>query len=483
MTGLKREEQLELLALLEEKAKRERYNLIRSYFPDEGPCRRELYPKHLKFFKQGATVMQRGMISANQTGKTTAGCIEDVFHLTGEYPEWWEGARFTQPVKLLIGANGGKEYRDSIQVKLLGEPGDYGSGFIPKDSLIETRPLEGTTGAVGQYFVRHKSGGVSQAIVRTYNSGRTAFEAMVLDLVHLDEECPRDIYSECMMRLISRPGSRMYVTFTPDSGILDLVEYFEDGLDPQDKQVTKVTWDDVPHLTPEKRKILLAAMMPYEIDCRTKGIPFMGSGAIYPIIESNIVVEPFAIPSHWPKAYGMDVGWNRTAVIWAALDPESDILYLYSEHYLTQSEPSIHADAVKARGDWICGAIDPAANGSGQADGKLLLKMYTDLGLRIRDAENSVESGILTVWQRMSSGRLKVFSHLNYWQRERRVYRRDDKGKLVKTNDHLMDAMRYLVMSLDNVLSVEPTYDAMDEHMQMLKDNAIGSGRNSYTGY
>ena len=79
----------------------------------------------------------------------------------------------------------------------------------------------------------------------------------------------------------------------------------------------------------------------------------LGAGAIYPVPASDIVIPDFEIPAHWPRAYGLDVGWNRMAAVWAALDRDSDVLYLYSEHYVGKAEPSVHAGAVQARGKWI----------------------------------------------------------------------------------------------------------------------------------
>jgi len=76
-----------------------------------------------------------------------------------------------------------------------------------------------------------------------------------------------------------------------------------------------------------------------------------------------------------------------------------------------------------------------------------LLGLYRRHGLDIAVANNSVESGLYEVWQRMSSSRLKVFKSLRNWVNEFRLYRRDDKGKVVKENDHLMDATRYLIVS------------------------------------
>ncbi len=143
----------------------------------------------------------------------------------------------------------------------------------------------------------------------------------------------------------------------------------------------------------------------------------------------------------------MDVGWNRTAALWAAWDQQSDVVYLYSEHYRGQAEPVIHAEAIKARGAWIPGVIDPAARGRSQKDGSRLVDDYVSLGLNLTFAVNAVESGILAVWQRLSTGRLKVFAGLQSFFAEYRIYRRDEGGKIVKENDHLMDDVRYLIMS------------------------------------
>jgi len=213
------------------------------------------------------------------------------------------------------------------------------------------------------------------------------------------------------------------------------------------KFIIMATWADAPHLTEQQKTELFESIPPYQRDARSKGIPQLGSGAIYPVPESEIICDPMEIPEHWPRVYGMDVGWNRTAAIWAAIDNETSTVYLYSEHYRGQAEPSVHADAIKARGDWIPGVIDPAARGRAQRDGENLMHDYQNLGLNLVPAQNKVESGLYAVWQRLSGGNLKVFSTLQNWLAEYRIYRRDEKGRPVKDKDHLMDATRYLIVS------------------------------------
>ena len=215
-------------------------------------------------------------------------------------------------------------------------------------------------------------------------------------------------------------------------------------------------------------------MPPHERDARSKGVPILGSGAIYPVSPETYECEPFDIPSYWPRAYGMDVGWKRTAALWGAWDREGDTVYCYSEHYMGQAEPSVHADAIKARGDWIPGAIDPASAGSGQLDGRKLIDEYRKLGLLLMPADNAVEAGIHAVYRRLSAGRLKVFKTLRSTLAELRLYHRDENGKVVKENDHLMDAKRYLVMTGLVHAVTEPSDDDSDDYAATQSRSAIG---------
>lgn len=213
------------------------------------------------------------------------------------------------------------------------------------------------------------------------------------------------------------------------------------------RYLVQAGWDDVPHLDEQTKRELLSSTPPYLRAARSKGAPSLGAGAIYPVTEDEVVVDPFALPAHWPRAYGMDVGWNRTAAIWGAIDRNDDTLYLYAEHYRGEVEPAVHADAIRARGDWIQGVIDPASRGRGQADGQQMLALYRGQGLHLDPADNAVEAGLYEVWGRLTTGRLKIFRTCRNLLAEYRIYRRDDKGRIVKQHDHLMDAMRYLVRS------------------------------------
>lgn len=422
----------------------------------------------------------KGVIHHNSEG---VGGYELTLHLTGDYPEWWQGVRFNKPIKAWAAGDTAKTVRDIIQFKLLGPVGSFGTGLIPEKYLKSTASKQGIADAIEIIRVKSKFGGESMLTLKSYDQRREAFQGTEQDVVWFDEEPPLDIYVEGLMRTMTT-GGRMICTFTPLQGISETVLYFLPGGNLQDipqestKYVVMATWDDAPHLNDQQKADLWSSIPDYQRDARTKGIPQLGSGAIYPIPESEILIDPFEIPIWYPRVYGLDVGWNRTAAVWGAIDRESDILYLYSEHYRGNAEPAIHAHAIHSRGDWIPGVIDPAARGRGQTDGNQLLQMYNDLGLYLMLADNSKESGIYNVWQRLSFGKLKVFKTLQNWLAEYRLYRRDDKGQIVKQNDHLMDATRYLVMTgLDCAVCSPPDEFVMEDRKSLI------DGRNRITGY
>lgn len=446
-----REEKLALLALLEEKEHRVKGRKLLTYFQDTGPLRRELYAKHLEFFEAGRIQMERAAIAANRVGKTTLSAFETTLHLTGRYPEWWVGRRFDHPVEWWAASDTGETTRDILQLELMGKIDHIGTGMIPRECIIgDPSRRRGVADAIDTVRVRHISGGESSLSFKSYDQGREKFQGTKKHGISLDEEPDMGVYTECLTRLMATvPGDEdgiMICTFTPLKGMSAVVLTFLNEPSPN-RFVLTLGFDDAPHLSKESKAKLLTAFPPHERDARSKGIPQLGSGAIYPVPESDILVDDFPIPDHWPRGYGLDVGWKKTSAGFHAWDRENDVIYRYSEHYRGQAEPSVHADGIKARGIWLPGVIDPAARGRSQIDGHQLIQQYRDQGLDLDTAFNGVESGIYEVLQRLSSGRYKVFRSCQNWIAEFRLYRRNEKGQIVKENDHAMDDTRYFVMS------------------------------------
>ena len=458
----------EALRLLELQRELDQHNAIETYFPATGPFRRELYAKHLEFFESGATYRERAFIAANRVGKTLAGAFEITLHLTGNYPEWWQGRRFAAPVVAWASGDSSKTTREIIQLALFGRFHEPGTGMIPREKIVRTTTKTGIADCLETIYVQHVSGGISEVQLKSYDQMREAFQGTNRHVIWLDEEPPADIYVECLLRTMVVNG-QVLITATPLQGMTEVIRSFiQPAEGDQSKFFVQATWDDVPHLDAAAKTALLASIPPYQREARSKGVPQLGSGAIYQLSEADIVVRDFEIPDFWPRAYGLDVGWNKTAAIWGARDNETGVITLFSEHYMGLQQPSLHADAIKARGEWIPGVIDPASQGGSQVDGDALLNLYRRQGLKLQPAINAVEAGLYTVWQLMSSGKLKVFASLGNWLQEFRLYARDRDGKVIKANDHLMDATRYLVMSGLSLMQTKPASEREFDPIQGL---------------
>jgi phage terminase large subunit-like protein len=470
----------------EQKRRRQINNKLDSFYPETGNLRRELYPKHCSFFAAGATHNERLAICGNRVGKSEGlGAYEVAIHLTGNYPHWWVGRRFDRPIDAWVAGKTGETTRDIVQGKLLGKlsrmAGDdaratlgLGTGMIPREWIIgKPSPKSGISDAIDTAWIQHVSGGRSALGFKSYGKDRDAFEGTEKDLIWLDEEPPADVYDECGIRLMAtKPGERnglMLVTFTPLAGYSEVVKNFLESEDPS-KFFIKIGWNDAPHLSEEVKTEMRRkyAGQPHLLKTRELGEPGQGEGAIYPVDLESLLIDPFDIPSHWPRGFGMDVG--KTAVVWGALDKPNDTLYLYREYYSEEYNPALHAFAIKgqdSKDQWIPGFIDPGSLGSSQVDGQKLFRLYkVEHRLNISTAVNGVESGLMHCLQRMQAGRLKVFSTMPRWQKEFLRYHRMSVetlfgigSKVVKKDDHLMDATRYLHESLDKMI-VKPSRPA-----------------------
>lgn len=463
---------------------------VNKWFVDGTPFSIENCPKHRAFFEAGKNYNERLFMAGNRCGKTIAGAFEASCHATGVYPSWWAGKVFTKPTHGWAVGSTARATRDTVQKELLGRIGAWGTGMIPKDKLGKFWALSGVPQGVDVIQVKHISGGWSTIGFKNYEQPISAFFGVDLDWVWPDEECPIEHYNEMLIRTMTTNGI-VFNTFTPLKGLTPMVvryaekadllagaqkligvqppEENEDGEDARlkdyksHKAMIQAGWDDAPWLSEEKKQQMAADTEPHLIEARRSGKPSMGSGNVYPVAIEHILVEPFKIPDYYKHLFAMDVGWNRTACLWAAIDPQTDTVYIYDEYYVGESPPPIHAAAVRARGTWKPGVIDPASRGRTQTDGQQLIKIYKDLGLQLMPANNEVDAGIQAVWQRMTTGNLKVFNTLHNFAKEFVLYRRDLKGRIVKENDHLMDCLRYLQNNLIRAKSIDmlrstPTY-------------------------
>lgn len=458
-----RKDKIELLQLLEERQRRidqTRYlNTFKSF-----------YDWQRDFVTSTIEHHESCLCAANQIGKTYTGTCIDAIHLLGEYPEDWTGHRFDfAPVCWGLGYSMEKT-RDLLQTALFGNyvAGEFAGGLVPKDRILNWESASGTSNAMRTVRVKHRLG---KSVIQfwSYSQGQHAIMGDVVDFVHVDEE-PKD--QTIRPQLITRTangdrgkGGRMIYTFTPENGRTDLVIKFMD--DPAPSQFFMMKgWIDAPHMTKEKRERMLATYPEHQRDMRTKGIPMLGHGRIYDIADEFVICDPVEIQQHWFVIDGMDFGWDHPqSHIQLIDDRDNDIIYI--THGWKASRVSSN-DAWGAVKEWANNVPtawphDGLQNEKGRDDAVQQKVHYSKAGFKMlprmatwpqvsdgkggmKTGGNSVEHGIYELTDRIRKGKLKIFRGLTDLMDEFRQYHRDERGKIVKKRDDLLDAVRYAYM-------------------------------------
>ena len=438
----------------------QRENLIAQYEP---------YWWQKEFHAAGRGYPERMLMAANRVGKTMSAGCEVSYHLTGEYPKWWQGRRFDHPVLAWTGSPTNETSRDIVQKELLGGLGaDLGTGRLPRESIIgrPTTRQAGVKNVVDAFRVRHKSGGESTCVMKTYEMGWQKWQGTAPHVVWLDEE-PNDymIYSEAQTRIVTSKGV-ILVTFTPLLGMTDLVEHFQDG--GPGIYMVSASWDDAPHLSEEDRNRMASSYRKHEREARMYGIPMMGEGAVFPVMDEEIRFHigksfPHGIPEYFARIKGCDFGIDHPAAgIELAWDRDADIIYVIDGYKKADETAPYHA-AWFNKGE-LAQLVPVAWPHDGmnreKSGGTTIADAYRQNGVNMlsksarypKTPGNPEKAGpqptepiVAEILERMTTGRFKVASHLNQWFEEKRSYHRKD-GRIVNKRDDLLKATFYAVM-------------------------------------
>jgi phage terminase large subunit-like protein len=420
------------------------------------------YSKQAEFLAAGATHRERCLLAGNQVGKTLSAGQELYYHLSGCYPEWWIGKRFSRPTKWWASNTSNEAVRDNPQRILMGQGVEWGTGTIPRDLIVEKTMARGFPNLVDTVQVKHKNGGCSQLQFKAYEQGRKAWQGETLTGgIWFDEEPDDEIHAEGLARMA--PGAISLFTVTPLLGMSKVVTHFYPHPDTEDRHITMMEIEDATsgpgkrgHYTPKEAAQRIASYPEHEREARRRGKPMLGEGAIYQIADSRIEEDALdRIPSHWPQINGLDFGWSHPfAAVNLVWDRDADVVHLTKTYRVRKETPPIHVAAVKPWGDWIRCAWPHDGMQTQKGDGVPLADTYRKAGLKMLPTHATfhtggfhVEPGIIELLTRMKTGKFKVARHLKDWFAEKNSYHRKD-GKIVKEQDDLLDATRAAVMSL-----------------------------------
>jgi len=468
MAELTIEEKAKLAELLSERDRRVRENRIELFKP---------YPYQKKFYAAGAKYKHRLLMAANRIGKSYGGAAEVTFHATGLYPDDWEGRRYDKPVKIIAGGQTTERTRDISQKELLGEPSDpaaQGTGAIPKHLIMGTTRRAGIPNAISSVLVKHVSGKNSKIMFNTYEAGKKAWMGDNANLVWLDEEPPEEIYTQALRAIVDLDGDLM-MTFTPENGVTNIVKQYMQDLQ-YHQYLQHATWDDAPHITASVKEQILKSLPQHERDMRSKGIPVIGSGLVFGVMEESITCDPFQIPDYWRRISGIDFGYDHaTAWVDIAIDPDSGCYYVVQATKVNKTViPEICSILKKKGANKVPVAWPHDGLKHDPFSGKTFRDMHEQEGLKMLPDKfsnppsagamegsggNGIEAGIAFIHMMMDQGLFKVFRTQEEWFQEFRLYHRKE-GKIVDRNDDLMAATRYAACSARFAIVIGATYGA-----------------------
>ncbi len=183
-------------------------------------------------------------------------------------------------------------------------------------------------------------------------------------------------------------------------------------------------------------------------------------GMIYSSFDSDkCVIEPFKIPSSWPRYVGQDYGPVHTAVIWYAKSPVKykgwpvGTMFGYREYLEGNKSIEQHTKDLqkKSKGEPIQRKVASGLPSERQWRREFSLKGWNLQECRITD----VEVGIDKVWAMHQQNKLVYFNTLKFTISQKEEYRRklDESQQPTEVIDnkaafHFMDAERYIMASL-----------------------------------
>lgn len=426
------------------------------------------YAKQLQF--HNLRNRERGLIAGNRLGKTMSAGMEVAMHLTGFYPEWWEGKRYRKPVRLGVGSKTGDLLKRGPQKMLMGDnPAVFGTGTIPRALIHETKAAKGVSDGLDSVRVRYTregkpTGEVSEALFLSYEEGRESWQSDNWDGAWLDEEPPIDVYTEALTRTNTTLGL-IWFTATPMLGMSDVIRRYlnHEG----DTGFVSMGVHDVDHFTSLSKTDQdrwLSSYPEWERKARLFGEPMLGEGAIFQFDTELLLVEPFEIPRHYAVLGAMDFGIDHPfAAVKVAYDRDSDTMYVTNTYRQRGLTPVGHCSALRHWGNipwaWPHDGLQRDKN-----SGKQLAQFYRENGLSLLSEHaqyagergNGLWASITDLDDRMKSGRLKVFRGSQHQLFEEiRFYHQTD-GKPMPEHDDLIAAVRYAAMMLRYAEVEEP---------------------------
>ena len=194
------------------------------------------------------------------------------------------------------------------------------------------------------------------------SAGSNAPRGAAYNVVVFDEEVTNEqMYTECAVRGTVDHGGRFWWSMTPQSGTATAMELYNRCMDPvdyKDHEYFHFHIAENPHVsTAQKDRLFTSLLTDEDRAVRWDGVFARSQLAVYPEFDPgstgmpgrHAVDVPFRPPADWTKYMVVDPGRQVCAVLFAAVPPTNDKVYIYDELYIRQSDVEKFGDLVKEK--------------------------------------------------------------------------------------------------------------------------------------
>ncbi|MHB4774360.1 terminase large subunit domain-containing protein [Klebsiella pneumoniae] len=493
VSTLTKDEKLSVLNYLQACKDYREYNKLEFFEPEE-------WQKNA--ITLGSTENHRMVCAGNRLGKTFFSTYEAVVHATGKYPDWWQGHRFTKPISVLVMGYDWTQIARSgaTQECILGTVDKRGSGWIPRSSITKMVSKTGLQGVCSTVYVKHYDSagicdGESRLTFDCYSGGQDTLMGMSLDFALLDEQCPKEIFSQVKKRLWDKQGKSLYVA-TPEKGLDEVIKQFWDDDGIHHSGLIHVTLWDSQRYTHEQKVLMNNEIEPWARQFSIEGIPSAGSGAVFAgILKENLLDNSFTIGKYWKRMAAADLGYSDDMVFsFIAYNPDDGMYYLYDELSYTKTDAIICAAGVRPMQHGYVPMILPqdcmAERGLGatyqsifEGAGLVLTKEYArNWHIDPTGKDRTVKSGILFMRELMLTGKLKVHPKCTGFLKEFSLYSYDEDGKFIDKDNHFIDSFRYNITAINKFGVSEYDHETRGTN-KVISTNEWSKYTNTYDTY
>lgn len=413
------------------------------------------HEKQLAFHK--CIKRNRWVFGGNRSGKTECGAVEAIWLARGIHPFKENKPNVSGWVVSLTS----KVQKEVAQDKILSY---LDSSWIEDIVMSSGKKTSPDFGVIDTIIIKNVFGGLSKISFKTCEEGREKFQGTSLDFVWFDEEPPKEIYFECLMRVIDKKGE-IFGTMTPLKGLTFVYDeiYLNAHNDPE-VWCEFMEWGDNPYLSADEIARLSGSLSNSELEARRFGrFSDVSNSIVYPEFDESVnVVEPFNVPHEWYDKISIDPGLhNPLSCHFYAVDYDGNI-YVIDEHYKANTTIEEHARVIKEKckalgwptgfGGNIEALIDSAATQKTLASEKSVCELFYDFGISANPNVNKdLFSGISRVKRYLKDANgvphLFIFKTCTNLIREIKGYFWSDGDRPYKRDDHALDELRYFIMS------------------------------------